>query len=188
MKRRKGRPPVSGRPDAWEPLQPGSFKPWTDDKRNLMRAALVNAPSGAVPEEAADDYLAQTEAARADVEVWLNNRYVCTVERRPDDDSVVVISLRRTDRKPIRDWRDMQRIKNELAGYETEAVELFPADSRLMDSANQYWLWCLRPGERWPFGYDSALVASASPPAGGWKQRPLPDDPSFTLRQDGSIA
>jgi hypothetical protein len=39
------------------------------------------------------------------------------------------------------DWRHKQYIKNQLAGPEEEAVEIFPAESRLIDGANQFHLW-----------------------------------------------
>ena len=48
-------------------------------------------------------------------------------------------------------WRDLQRIKNELAHEEADAVEIFPAESRKID-ASQTHLWCLPPGVRIPLG------------------------------------
>lgn len=77
---------------------------------------------------------------------WMNDTYV--VYRRilksssgelPD---AIHLSIRRQDRQPARDWRDFQRIKNQLAGPEWEAMEIYPAESRLVDGANQYHLWC----------------------------------------------
>jgi hypothetical protein len=85
-------------------------------------------------------------------EIWRNDKYVCSVER-DDDGHVKELSIRRDDRSWPRDWRDFQRIKNEIAGPEVEAVELFPAESRLYDTANQFWLWCLPPGEKFSFGF-----------------------------------
>jgi hypothetical protein len=58
-------------------------------------------------------------------------------------------------------WRDYQRIKNELVGPEHEAVELFPAESRLVDTADQYHLWVATdPAYRFPFGYLNGRVVS----------------------------
>jgi hypothetical protein len=38
-------------------------------------------------------------------------------------------------------------------------VELFPAESRLVDTANQYHLWVMADAEyRFPFGYQRRLV------------------------------
>src|SRR5690348_14199677 len=48
------------------------------------------------------------------------------------------LSIRRHDGEPCNNWRDLQQIKNELVGPEFEAVELFPAESRLIDTCNQY--------------------------------------------------
>jgi len=74
----------------------------------------------------------------------------------------------------------LQRIKNEIVGPEHEAVELFPAESRLVDTSNQYHLWVLTSDEnRWPFGFQTRLVANKG--SHGAKQRPfekdnMPDD------------
>lgn len=40
-----------------------------------------------------------------------------------------------------RSWMDMQRIKNELAGSDATAVEVFPPQAELVDSANMAHLW-----------------------------------------------
>lgn len=40
------------------------------------------------------------------------------------------------------DWREFQRIKNQLVGEAWEAVELYPAESRLIDPSNYFYLWC----------------------------------------------
>ena len=70
----------------------------------------------------------------------------------------------RRDKAPVgkERFRDFQRIKNELVGPECEAVELYPAESRLVDTANQYHLWCFAEEERFPFGYTDRLVLSPS--------------------------
>jgi hypothetical protein len=59
------------------------------------------------------------------------------------------------------DWRHFQRIKNELCGPEREAVEIYPAESRLVDTANEFWLWVLPEGERLPFGFNERRVISS---------------------------
>jgi hypothetical protein len=55
----------------------------------------------------------------------------------------VHLSIKRFDRGPVRDWRHLQQIKNEVVGPEAEAFEIFPAESRLVDTANQYHLWAI---------------------------------------------
>lgn len=71
------------------------------------------------------------------------------------------LSIKRNDRKPIRSWADLQWLKNALCGEEAEAVELFPAESRMMDAANQYHLWVLPPGTQFPFGVDQGRTVVA---------------------------
>jgi hypothetical protein len=84
------------------------------------------------------------------------------------------LSIKRIDQEPVRDWRDLQRIKNELIGPEYDAVELFPAESRLVDTANQYHLWCSRdPAFRFPFGYFERMVAEGLWENLGAMQRPF---------------
>jgi len=65
----------------------------------------------------------------------------------------VWLSIVRRDRSACHDWRDLQRIKNELCGEEREAVELHPAESRLVDTNNQYHLFVLPEGVVVPLGY-----------------------------------
>jgi len=67
---------------------------------------------------------------------------------------MIWLSIKRLDREAIFQWRDMQAIKNELIGPEHEAVQIFPAESRLVDTSNQFHLWCMaEEGLAWPFGY-----------------------------------
>lgn len=69
------------------------------------------------------------------------------------------LSIKRIDMREIHDWRDLQRIKNELVGEEAEAVELYPAESRLVDTSNQYHLFAFE-GWRFPFGYVDRVVST----------------------------
>ena len=106
--------------------------------------------------------------------VFLNTEYMVQVNlgHHPEVGDFAHISIRRQDRAAIHDWRDLQRIKNELLGPEAEAIELYPAESRLTDSANQYHLWGFRTWKV-PIGYQERLVGD-----GEWnksKQRPWPE-------------
>ena len=72
---------------------------------------------------------------------WGNSQVTVHVQHHPQGGPGMVdhaqISYHRHDRAPIRDWRIGQRIKNEVLGPEWEAVELYPADSRLVDTSNE---------------------------------------------------
>jgi hypothetical protein len=85
------------------------------------------------------------------------------------------LSVKRQDRAAVHDWRDLQRIKNELVGPEHEAFEIYPAESRLVDTANQYYLWVFEdPEVRIPFGFTQRDVAGPKRVrATGGDQRPF---------------
>lgn len=85
-----------------------------------------------------------------------NGKYQVTL--RPQGE-LVMLSIRREDRRPIMDWRDLQWIKNELVGPEREAIQVFPAESRLVDTANQYYLWALPEGVKLQFGFAERAVS-----------------------------
>lgn len=40
-------------------------------------------------------------------------------------------------------WPEMQRIKDEIAGTDATAVEVYPPQSEIIDQANMYHLWVL---------------------------------------------
>lgn len=93
-------------------------------------------------------------------ELWTNWVYEAMVKHHPQDDGdpVTHLSLKRMDRAPIRNWRHFQQIKNEVCGPEREGIELFPAESRLADNANQYHMWVLPLGQQMPLGFRSGMV------------------------------
>lgn len=69
------------------------------------------------------------------------------------------LNIRRRDGGVIHDWRHLQQIKNELVGEECEAIELYPAESRLVDTTNKYHLWaCTDPTFRFPVGFEERDV------------------------------
>jgi hypothetical protein len=69
------------------------------------------------------------------------------------EDGSIHLSFKRNDRSPVRDWRHFQAIKNEVAGPDREAIEIFPAEHNLVDAANEYHLWVLPPGLGSPLGF-----------------------------------
>lgn len=100
----------------------------------------------------------------AEEEIYLNDKYQVHLTRSHIEElgvNMVHLSIKSIDKAPIRDWRDMQEIKNMLVGPECEGVELYPAESRLVDTANQYHLWVLDDSTiRWPFGFNDGRVVS----------------------------
>jgi len=113
---------------------------------------------------------------RADVFVNDTYRVLRYTEPTSEGDEVIHLSIRRLDRSSIHDWRHMQQIKNELIGPEEEGVELFPAESRLVDTVNQFHIWGFKNGYRFPFGFTERSVGDASPLLPNAVQRPLEAD------------
>lgn len=116
-------------------------------------------------------------------ECWKNSRYTVWVSKPSSDAGELVhLSIKRNDRSPIHDWRDLQRIKNEILGKEEEACELYPAESRLVDAANQYHLWSFL-GMHAPFGYEARAVMGPTtmPGIDKSKQRPFEQQPDDVM-------
>ena len=113
---------------------------------------------------------------------WLNDTYQVDIREHIIDRDwppMWWLSIKRRDKEWIHDWRELQEIKNQLIGPENEAVELYPAESRVIDGANQYHLYCFQdPKLRLPFGMwnDRPGPARATPEQSkrlGGKQRPF---------------
>ena len=107
--------------------------------------------------------------------IWVNDVY--QVIKRDCKNGQVHLSIRRNDRTHLRDWRHYQQIKNQLVGEECEAIELYPAESRLVDNANQFHLWCfLDPSFRVPVGWDKRMVCEDVDGIGNAQQRKFSED------------
>jgi hypothetical protein len=82
---------------------------------------------------------------------WANDVYNVTFRWRQrdtlfnTDSGIIQLGISALDGTARHDWREFQAIKNQLAGEECEAFELYPAESRLLDPSNYYSLWCF-PG------------------------------------------
>lgn len=122
------------------------------------------------------------DGAREGVRCFVNNIYTVywtTLHAENDAPDVIWLSIKRHDRKTIHDWRHFQRIKNELVGPQFEGMEMYPAEERLVDAANQYHLYVIDdPTFRWPWGFRDRLVSGPEAAAAiGARQRPFEDAP-----------
>jgi hypothetical protein len=132
---------MSGNPAkrGWDPITVGPANPM-----NPMARAF-HATDGAE-----HHYAYRTPLRAIEIRAFGNRLYdgaVLTFE-----DGSMHLSFKRKDRSAIRDWRHFQAIKNEVAGPEREAIEIFPAESELMDAANEYHLWVLPANMQSPLG------------------------------------
>lgn len=120
---------------AWTPLELGTVNP-------QLVQACINA------------------GANPPIAVFHNDTYQVSVYGVGDPPEMLHLSIKRHDRHVIRDWRHLQAIKNEVAGPDCYAVEIFPPEDRLVDSANEFHLWVFPEGFELPFGLDEYLVSS----------------------------
>ena len=147
----------------WKPLQRGEALP---PSRALVRIYM---DTYACDEAEARRRLDEDELG---VEVWINDLYQVQVRRGPEEHSVH-LNIRRRDGYPGRDWRHFQEIKNQLVGPECEAIELYPAESRLVDEANKYHLWaCSDPTFRFAVGWSKRRITFDRSNEPGLRQRP----------------
>ncbi len=105
-------------------------------------------------------------------EIWVNDLYQVNVRRNlpcgwKDENGneifITHLSIKNKDRSAKVDWRNFQYIKNQLVGEEHEGCEIYPAESRLVDGANQWHLWIFENTEiRFPFGFNERIVSEKS--------------------------
>jgi hypothetical protein len=144
------------------------------------RAALEPEPQAAVA-ATMEAYGIDEAAARKRIndhadecEYWVNDLFQIEVSKCG---AFVHLDIRRRDGSiDLRDWRHFQQIKNEIVGEECEGIELYPAESRKVDTANRFHLWvCTDPTFRFPFGSERRSVDYQSSDARvpSLRQRPL---------------
>jgi hypothetical protein len=123
--------------DYWEPLWPG--KPILSEEDPLLRTG----------------------------ETWCNDKCQVFVydHESPEEGwpPYVVLSLKLNSREPWSDWRDFYRIKTELCGTLCWAMELYPPQHALVDTANQYHMFVLPPGVHFPMALKQMAITDYSP-------------------------
>jgi len=124
-----------------------------------------------------DDEVADMMADARIGDVFMNDTYTVIVRDAEifvkDFPEMIWISIKRNDRQPIHDWRDLQDIKNIFAGEENEAVELYPANTRVVDTANQYHIWAFKSTKAvFPFGFPKGFTDYTPEKSTGAIQRP----------------
>ena len=99
--------------------------------------------------------LVEVDLSTRDHPAWMtraytNNRYVIMIDdaaKVTGGIAAIKAMIQRHDDKPIPNhWSEMQSIKNELFGEEVTAIEYYPAESKLQNHHNIYWLWILPEG------------------------------------------
>lgn len=78
-------------------------------------------------------------------QVFKNNKYIvqCFHDRSVLGRMATKCMIRRSDSAKVMAWLDLQRIKNEIFGESSTAIQIFPPQGELVDDFNIYWLWVL---------------------------------------------
>lgn len=109
-------------------------------------------------EECIDSFIEEDQRNQT-LKIYRNQIYSVHVDDDTDlayaefEGKICHLSIKRNDRRPCNDWRDMQEIKNLLAGAERQAIQIFPKESHLMDTSNQYHLWVFPEDMLIPIGW-----------------------------------
>ena len=139
--------------------------------------------------------------SRVGEKIFLNSRYQVTVyppapplEPAEGWPPYVHLCFKHIHNIAITDFRDFQRIKNELVDPAAFAFQIYPDEAHLIDGANQYHLWALVPdgypdvevpAEDWPtlpYGFfDGRMVTDVAPKGG--RQRTFEELPG-TIEED----
>ncbi len=54
------------------------------------------------------------------------------------------LAIKRVDKTPIRSWRELQDIKNDVAGIDAVEIEIYRRECEVTDIANSYPIWVMR--------------------------------------------
>jgi hypothetical protein len=149
---RKNSPAAKAARREAKPSRPEARPPeWTTFRR-MEPAEVVREVEPAIAELGLPPVQAAEARRQArEVETWSNSRYRVRVYRK--DGAVRGLQVQvGAPGVEAPGWSELQRVKNEIAGPEAEAYEIFPAESRLVDGGPAYWLFVAPPGEKVPGG------------------------------------
>jgi hypothetical protein len=137
-------------------------------------ATMTGLPEAELTQERRVELAAEAIRRSSECEVWMNDTYTVSVWDEGDGamGRIKHLSIKRNDRAPVTDWRDKQQIKNQLCGPEAEGIEIYPAESRVVDTANQYHVWVFLD-MKIPVGFERGVRMDAAEMLGAGKQRPL---------------
>ena len=172
-------------------LQDGRGGRWSNSQRIILSkgnrgdatmvfSAAMKRIGASLPEwtpfEEVTDAMDHPEFTDMHEEVYLNSRLQVHVVPHESEEmgEFFHVSFKNVDKTAHRDWRDTQRMKNELFGEDAEAIELYPKEERLHDTCNQFHLWVIKDGI-FPFGFGDRMVGE-TPFGDNGSQRKWDDD------------
>ena len=155
---------------AWHPLERNP-QWWVDQQAERVFADIQKRYPD-IPKEAIEEQISD--------ETWGSDTYTVNVHYQGGDrDGFVELAIHNHNRTTHVPWRHMQQIKNEILGEEREGVQIFPAESRLIDTANEYWIYVYPTGKSPMFNRKTKLgmnygrqVSDEQSPFGKVRQAP----------------
>lgn len=78
-----------------------------------------------------------------------NNRYIvmiCDNCPTTHGNAIRAMVQKIDDTKIVNHWSEMQKIKNQIFGNQTTAIEYYPSVDSLIDDHNIYWMWIFPEG------------------------------------------
>lgn len=78
-----------------------------------------------------------------------NNRYIVMIydNAKVTTGTATQVLIQKVDNtKILNHWSEIQKIKNEIFGDETTAIEYYPPQSQLINDFNIYWIWIFPDG------------------------------------------
>lgn len=84
-----------------------------------------------------------------EVRVAYRNRIFCVLERPLENGGKHLTVSSLSGVRPT--WHEMQRIKDELAGPEALAVEIYPPHAEIVDGADMFHIWVVPDRDAAPF-------------------------------------
>lgn len=123
-------------------------------------------------------------------EIWRNDRYTASVRRSTNEygKENIWISISNRDQSSRHDWRDFQYIKNDILGPEQEAIEIYPAESRLVDLSNQFHLWSIKDFKFDFVGFRERMVSQDGDDCGAvqrrWPDSDVPKDLKYMTHEE----
>ncbi|MBU1012052.1 MAG: hypothetical protein KKG99_03545 [Bacteroidetes bacterium] len=123
-------------------------------KRALMRLVEKKRKNWKVPKWTPMKFVEkQVDPANpeGDIGIFINDIY--NVKARVMIDGMIHLSFHNKDNSTDIPWTHKQQIKNDICGEDREAIEIFPAMSRIVDTCNQFHLWVYPEGYIIPTGF-----------------------------------
>jgi len=78
------------------------------------------------------------------IRIEYENEHYTAYAEFSEDRTAGLIMIVNDDQSARRDWREFQRIKNEIAGPGWVGYEVYPPEHEVVDPSNAFFIWCFK--------------------------------------------